>query len=169
MKNSKLVNNLYYLLPTYISHSNTSAIYDTGASGHYLKSNEPHEIAIQPVAPVQVKQPNGKSLQYNKVCRPKITNLSDEAREAHILPGIAHISLISIGKLCDSRCESSINQHTMAVTKKILLQGERDTMTGLWRVPIQSIDRTTHQSNNIHQVNGKEMTSNIYMRRHLSQ
>ena len=46
----------------------------------------------------------------------------------------------------------------MAVTKdeKLLLQGTRDLMTGLWRVPLQSLERPTNQSNKTNQVNGKE-------------
>ena len=46
----------------------------------------------------------------------------------------------------------------MAVTKydKIILQVTRDTITGLWRVPLQSLDIPTHQSNKIHKVNGKD-------------
>ena len=46
----------------------------------------------------------------------------------------------------------------MAITKykHTVLQGKRDVMAGLWRVPNQSLYRTTNQSNTIHQVNGKE-------------
>ena len=46
----------------------------------------------------------------------------------------------------------------MDVTRdeKIVFQGTRDVMKCLWRVTIQILDRTTHQSNNIHQVNGNE-------------
>ena len=59
----------------------------------------------------------------------------------------------------------------MAVTKyeQVVLKGTRDVMAGLWRVNIQILDRPTHQSNHLHQVNGKEMSSSTYMRRHLSQ
>ena len=38
----------------------------------------------------------------------------------------------------------------------MVLQYTRDEMTGLWRAPLQILDRTTHQSNNIHQVISKE-------------
>ena len=60
-------------------------------------------------------------------------------------------------KLCDAGCEANFNQHTMDVTKdyKIVLQGTRGVMAGLWRVPLQILDRPTHQINNIHQVNDK--------------
>ena len=46
----------------------------------------------------------------------------------------------------------------MAVTKyeQVMLQGTRYTVKGLWRVTPQSLDILTHQSNHLHQVNGKE-------------
>ena len=62
MEKIKILNNLYSLVPTYKSHSNTSAISDTGASGHYLKANAPHDIAMQLLAPIQVRQKNGQIL-----------------------------------------------------------------------------------------------------------
>ena len=42
--------------------------------------------------------------------------------------------------------------------KQVVLQGTRDVITGLWIVPLQILDRPTHQSNNLNQVNGKENT-----------
>ena len=46
----------------------------------------------------------------------------------------------------------------MVVTKddRIVLQGKRDVITGLWRVSLQILDKPPHKINNIHQVNGKE-------------
>ena len=105
-----------------------------------------------------MKLPNGKTLQSTKRFQLALSTLPDEAREAHILPGLAHIYLISIGKLCDSRFEAIFSQHTMDVTKdeKRVLKVKREVMTVLWRVPPQRFYIPTHQSNNIHQVNGKE-------------
>ena len=80
MENIKLVNKLYSLLPTYKSHRNPSSIADTGASGNYTKVNAPHDIDIQQVAPIQVKQPNGQILQSTKGCIMALTTLTDEAR-----------------------------------------------------------------------------------------
>ena len=46
----------------------------------------------------------------------------------------------------------------MVVTKyeEVLFQGTRDIITGLWRVPLQSLYRSTNQSKHLHQVNGKD-------------
>ena len=83
-------------------------------SGHYLKAESP-------------RYPNGQILHYTKGCQLASSTLPEEAREAHILPGLAHSSLISIGKLCDVGCEYSFNQHNMVVTKdeELLLKGTR--------------------------------------------
>ena len=58
----KLLNKLYYLIPPYTYRSKPSDISDTGASGHYLKADAPHDIEICPVAPIKVKQLNRKIL-----------------------------------------------------------------------------------------------------------
>ena len=118
----------------------------------------PHDLAIWPVSPIQVKQPNGQILQYTKGCRLALKTLPEGEREAQILQGLSHSYLISIGELCDSGCTASVNHHTMAVTKdkQVVLQGTRGVMTGLWRLTIHILDRPTHHINNLHQVNDKE-------------
>ena len=170
METLKLVNNLYSVLHTYTSRINESDIADTGASGHYMKSDATHELAIRPVAPIQVNQRSGQILQYTKGCRLVLKTLPEGAREAQILQRLAHSYLSSIGDFFDSGCAASVNQHTMAVTKdkQVVLQGTRGIMKSLWRVPLQIFYISTQQSNNIYQINDKEMPSSIYMRRILS-
>ena len=69
MGNSKLVNNIYLLLPPYTSSIKKSSIADTGALGHYFQADSPHVIALRPTSPIRVKQPNGKMLQSTKGCQ----------------------------------------------------------------------------------------------------
>ena len=154
----KLVNNLYYVVDTSTYRGNASEIADTAASGHYLKAESPRELVSLPVAPIQVKQPNVQILHSTKVCRLELATLSEEAREAQTPPGLSHISLMSIGKLCDAGCESSFNQNNMVVTEdeEVLLQGTRGPIQGLWRVPLQILDRPTNLSNHLRGVNGKD-------------
>ena len=52
----KLVNKLYYLVNTYISRSNASAIAGTFSLGHYLKADAPHDLASRRVASIHVEQ-----------------------------------------------------------------------------------------------------------------
>ena len=118
----------------------------------------PHDLASRTVALIQEKQPNGKIVHSTKVCRLELATLHKGAREAHILPGLEHSFLVSIGKLCDAGCKASFNRNTMPVTKdeQVMLQCTRDLMAGLCRVPLQILYRPTHQSNHLHQFNGKE-------------
>ena len=158
MNRLEFLNHLYCVVNPSTYHSNESSIYDIAASGQYLKAEAPHDLTSRTVAPIQVKQPNGPILHSTKGCQIKLAALPEEAREVHILPRLAHISLIYIGELCNSRFEDSFNHHNMAVTKyeQVILQGTRDVLTGLWRFPLHSLDIPTNQSNHVHQVNGKE-------------
>ena len=107
--NLKVVNNLYSVVHTSKSFIYASSITDTGASEHYLKADATHDLASWPVEPIQVKQPNVQILHSTKVCKLVLLTIPEGAREAHILPGLAHSSLISIGKLCDAGCDASLN------------------------------------------------------------
>jgi hypothetical protein len=51
------------------------------------------------------------------------------AQEAHTVPGLTHISLISIGTLCDAGCTAEFD-HTKVVVKynnKNILEGKKET------------------------------------------
>ena len=76
----KLVNNLYPVVHPSTFRSNSFVISDTGASGHYLKADAPHELASRPVAPIQVKQPNGQILHYTEGCILALVTLPEGLR-----------------------------------------------------------------------------------------
>ena len=71
-------------------------------------------------------------------CQLSLPQLPITAREAHILPGLAHSSLLSIGKLCNAGCEAKFDDQEVVITKNntSLLRGQRDRCTGLWRIPL---------------------------------
>ena len=77
MAHLKLVNNPYSVLHPSTSCSNECAIADTGASGNYLKTDAPHDLAIRPVSLIQVKQPNGQILQSTKGYRLELETLPE--------------------------------------------------------------------------------------------
>ena len=66
MEKLKLVNKLYSIVHPSAYCSNASKIFDTGDLGQYLKADAPHDLASRPVAPIQVKQPNGQVLHSTK-------------------------------------------------------------------------------------------------------
>ena len=105
-----------------------------------------------------MKQPNSQILHSTKGCQLALATLPEEARESHILQGLAHSSLISFRKSFDHGCEANFNQNNSTITKykQVLLQNTRNVITSLWIVPLQILDRPTNQSNHVYQVNGKE-------------
>ena len=116
------------------TNSPSTAIADTGASSHYIRPNDPHVKTNIPQQPITVGLPNGAQLtSTNDGCHLAIPQLPSNAREAHIIPGLTHSSLISIGKLCDSGCIATFNQRDVKITKnnELLLTGNRDHHTGL--------------------------------------
>ena len=83
---------------------------DTGASGYYLAPKAPHEEATVQEPPISVGTPSGHRLRSSKACRLALKELPEEARKAHILPGLANKSLISIGTLCDAGLTAMFNR-----------------------------------------------------------
>ena len=94
--------------------------------------------------------------------------------QAHIVPGLAHSSLISTKAFCDAGCNVSFDEFECRVyfKNKLMLAGSRDPKTMLWRLPInpkappsagntvaqkklqlstqQQISHASHFANNVH-------------------
>jgi hypothetical protein len=64
--------------------------------------------------------------------------LPQAARQAHILPGLAKHSLLSVGQICDSVCSVTFTATNLTVTNadSTILTGQRDKESSLWRVPL---------------------------------
>jgi hypothetical protein len=123
--------------------SSISAIADTGASSHYLCT--PYNTDGTTKSPILVSLPNGASLQStNKTCNLALPQLSQAAQDAHILPGLTHSSLVSIGELCDAGCTATFDEHKVLIQQEnnTLLQGTRDLQTGLWQFPLTILPTT---------------------------
>ena len=58
--------------------------------------------------------------------------------EAHIVPGLSHASLISTRKFCDAGCKVSFDEDECRIFYKnrLVLTGDRDPHSQLWRLPI---------------------------------
>ena len=60
-----------------------------------------------------------------------------KAKEAHVVPGLSHSSLISIKKLCKGGCEVKFKEKTCEVyyRGKLVLTGKDVGPGGLWILP----------------------------------
>jgi hypothetical protein len=90
--------------------------------------------------------PNGTMIQSSHTCDLLLTYLPPQARNAHILPGLVHNSLISVGQLCDNGCNVTFTQEQVTVSKngKHLMYGSRDPKSRLWQVNLKQKFETKH-------------------------
>jgi hypothetical protein len=91
--------------------------------------------------------PSGTTFQSSHTCSLLLTDLPLQARQAHIIPGLVHNSLISLGQLCDNGCIVTFTHDQVTVTKnqKCVMQGSRDPKSRLWRVNL-------NQKSEIHEI-----------------
>jgi hypothetical protein len=69
-----------------------------------------------------------------------ISESNAAASKAHVFPGMAHHSLLSVGQLCDEGYIVTFRQETATICNSVsskLLSGPRDETTGLWRINLK--------------------------------
>jgi hypothetical protein len=69
-----------------------------------------------------------------------IPELNAAASKAHLFPGMAHHSLLSVGQLCDEGYIVTFQQVSVTICgfeKARILSGPRDLNTGLWRINLK--------------------------------
>jgi hypothetical protein len=109
--------------------------------------------------PLNVNMPNGTTIQSSHTCNLLLTNLPPQARQAHILPGLVHNSLISVGQLCDNECSITFTQDQVTVSKneKNVMYGSRDPKSRLWRVNLKhKFEPEIVQCNHAHDNNNQK-------------
>jgi hypothetical protein len=97
--------------------------------------------------------PNGTMIQSSHTCDLLLAYLTTQARKAHILPGLVHNSLISVGQLCDYGCNIIFTQEQVTVSniEKCVMYGSRDPRSRLWRVDLkQRFETKQVQCNHAH-------------------
>jgi hypothetical protein len=84
--------------------------------------------------PLNVNIPNGTTIQSSQTSGLLLSAFPPEARRAHILPGLVHNSLITVGQLYDSECNVIFTQYKVEVNKegKSVMSGIRNQQLRLW-------------------------------------
>jgi hypothetical protein len=70
-----------------------------------------------------------------------IPELNATASKAHVFPGMANHSLLSVGQLCDERYIVTFKQDEVTICdsgNSQILSGPRDVNTGLWRINLRT-------------------------------
>jgi hypothetical protein len=110
--------------------------------------------------------PNGTTIQSSHTCNLLITDLPHQARQAHIIPGLVHNSLVTVGQLCDNECSVTFTHDQVTVSRKgkEVMYGSRDPKSRLWRVNLnQKLKHDIAQCNHAHDSNNqKDLTNYLH-------
>jgi hypothetical protein len=96
-----------------------------------------------------------------------LSALPPEARRAHILPGLVHNSLMSVGQVCDSQCDVIFTRDKVEVNTdgNLVMPGIRYQRSLLRRVALQETPKSNYKNacNHAHETsNFKELTNYIH-------
>ena len=124
----------------------TTAIADTGATGHYFMPTAPVADINHTAPSTTVRTATGQHTSSSATAHLTLPCLPTAARLGHVMPGFTN-NLISIGKLCDADCSAYFNKTAVTIFNcdgLPILHGYRET-TGarLWRF---NITATTPQA-----------------------
>jgi hypothetical protein len=132
---------------------------DSGCTSNFLSAAAPCSDKQAAHVPLNVNMPNETIIQSSYTFNLLLTDLPPQAWQAHILPGLVHNSLISVGQLCDNECSVTFTQDQVAVSKngEHVMYGSRDPKSRLWRVNLKQKFETKHvQCNHAHDNNNQK-------------
>jgi hypothetical protein len=127
-----------YLNFTQSQPSPCTALLDSGCTAHFLLENTKWSNIKYTTTPLEVRLPNGYTITSTHTATLNMPSLPQAAGQAHILPGLAQHSLLSVGQMCDSGCSVTFTVSNVTVTNgdSTILTGQRDKESSLWRVPL---------------------------------
>jgi hypothetical protein len=121
-----------------------TAIVDSGFTGHFILVTAPYLNKVASRNPLTVRLPNGATMESSHTADLDIPGLNAAASKAHVFPGMAHHSLLSVGQLCDECYIVTFQRDTVTICNSEsskLLSGPRDETTGLWRINLKQTNK----------------------------
>jgi hypothetical protein len=110
---------------------------NSGCNGHFLLVNAPCLNKVKSRTPLTVRLPNGATMESSHTAELDIPELNAAASKAHVFPGMANHSLLSVGQLCNEGYIVTFKHASVTICdseKSQILSGPRDLDTGLWRI-----------------------------------
>jgi hypothetical protein len=107
--------------------------------------------------PLTVRLPNGATMESSHTAKLDIPKLNAAASKAHVFPGMANHSLLSVGQLCDDGDIVTFKRAAVKICdpdNSQILSGPRDLNTGLWRINLKHINShiPEHIANNVYEL-----------------
>jgi hypothetical protein len=130
---------------------------DSGCTGHFLLVNSPCLNKVKYQTPLTVRLPNGATMESSHTAELDIPELNADASKAHVFPGMANHSLLSVGQLCDKGYIATFKHASVTVCnsqKSQILNGSRDLDTGLWCINLKQDNTHTLEpiANNVYEL-----------------
>ena len=146
------------------------AVADAGATGHFILPGTPVTNVKIARHPLKINLPYRDWLTSTHTCTLDIPWLPNKAKEAHIVPGLAHASLISIKILCNAGCKVTYDDDECHVyyKKKVVWLRKKEQQRGLWILPLTDNTRqpqTTTTANDYNRIDEthKQYAHNAYV------
>jgi hypothetical protein len=104
-----------------------------------------------------VRLPNGATMESSHTAELDIPELNAAASKAHVFPGMANYSLLSVGQLCDEGYIVTFKHASVTICdseKSQILNGPRDLDTGLWRINLKQANNHIPEpiTNNVYEL-----------------
>lgn len=114
---------------------------DSGASNIYLTPSDAQRYAtnVQPTSsPIHVNLPDGNIASSSHTCTLDYPALPPAVTTGHVLPGLAHFSLVPVNNFAQAGCKIIFDDSAVRIYHKgkCIIQGCRHPTTGLWIVPL---------------------------------
>jgi hypothetical protein len=140
--------------------SHDTAIVDYGCTGHFLLVNAPCLNKVKYQTPLTVRLPNGATMESSHTADLNIPELNAAASKAHVLPGMANHSLLSVGQLCNEGYIITFKNASVTVCNSQefpIMRGAQDLDTGLWCINLIQDIQHVHQAvaNNVYELSNK--------------
>jgi hypothetical protein len=120
----------------------TTAIVDSGTTGHYFQVETATAQRQLTTTPIKVQLPDGATIESTHTCILDLPKLPSKAQEGHIFPKLANHALLSVAVLCDQGCEVNFHKNYVDITKdQVVLYRGRRSANGLWTLHISDTRR----------------------------
>jgi hypothetical protein len=134
-----------------------TAIGDSGCTGQFLLVKAPWFNKVKSQTPLTVRLPNGATMESSHTAEFNIPELNAAASKAHVFPGMANHSLLSVGKLCNKGYIVTFKNASVTVCnsqKFQILSGPRDLDTELWCINVRRDNQQVHRpvANNVYEL-----------------
>jgi hypothetical protein len=135
--------------PPPLPRSHETAIVDSGCTGHFLLVSAPCLNKVKSQTPLTVRLPNGATMESSHTSDLDIPELSVAASNAHVFPGMANHSLLSVRRLCNKGYIVTFKNALVTVCSSQefqIMSGPRDLDTELWRINLRQDNQHLHQA-----------------------